>query len=97
MEEFFEEEAGKAAGAVAEDSVFLEKIVENDAVAEFLESGEIDGHGFGTLGSVAAGNLGRYGLPIGDDPIDNTMAHVRLDSAKMIGERVAGGFTGLGH
>src|SRR6266436_6569156 len=81
VEEFFEEEAGEAPGAMAEDGVLLEEIVEDDAVAEFLESGEIDGHGFGALGAVAAGDLGRYGLAIGNHPIDDAMAHVRLDGA----------------
>jgi len=45
LEEFFEEEAGEAAGVVAEDAVFLEEVVEDDAEAEFLEGGEINGHG----------------------------------------------------
>ena len=35
-EELFEEEAGEAAGMVAEDAVFLEEIVEDDAEAELL-------------------------------------------------------------
>ena len=35
-EELFEEEAGKAAGVVADDGVFLEKIVEDNAEAELL-------------------------------------------------------------
>ncbi len=97
MEEFFEEEAGEAPGAMADDGVLLEKIVEDDAVAEFLEGGEIDDHGFGALGAVAAGDLWRNGLAIGDHPIDDAVADVLLDSAEMIGERVAGSFTGLGH
>ena len=36
MEEFFEEEAGEAAGIVAQDAVFLEEIVEDDSEAELL-------------------------------------------------------------
>ncbi len=36
MEELFEEETGKAAGVVANDGVFLEKIVEDHAEAELL-------------------------------------------------------------
>ena len=38
-EEFFEEEAGEAAGVVANDGVFLEKIVEDNAEPELLEFG----------------------------------------------------------
>jgi len=45
----FEEEAGEAAGVVAEDAVFLEEIVEDDAEAELLRAGKIDGHGLGTF------------------------------------------------
>src|SRR5712664_4881808 len=96
-EELFEEEAGEAAGVVAEDAVFLEEIVENDAEAELLEGGKIDGHRFGALGAVAAGHVGRNGLAIGDDPIDDAARDGFLDGAKVIGEGVAGGFAGLGH
>ena len=42
VKEFFEEEAGEALGAMADDAVFLEKIVEDDAEAEFLELPEVD-------------------------------------------------------
>src|SRR6266478_4296860 len=81
-EELFEEEAGEAAGVVAEDAVFLEKIVEDDAEAELLEGWEIDGHRFGALGAVATSHIGRDGFE---------------DGAEMIGKGVAGGFAGLGH
>src|SRR5216684_4127799 len=97
MEEFFEEEAGKAAGVVADDAVFLEEIVEDDAEAELLESGKIDGYRFGTLGAVAPGHLGRHGLAIGDDPIDDSARDVLLYRAKMIAKRVASGFARLSH
>ena len=93
----FEEEAGEAAGVVAEDAVFLEEIVEDDAEAEFLEGGKIDGHGLGTLRAVTPGHIGRDGLAIGDDPIDDAARNVFLDGAEMIAEGVAGGFAGLGH
>jgi len=56
-EELFEEEAGEAAGVVAEDAVFLEEIVEDDAEAELLEGGKIDGHG---LGTPSRGNAGPH-------------------------------------
>src|SRR5712692_4133688 len=97
MEEFFEEEAGKAAGVVADDAVFLEEIVEDDAEAEFLHCGKIDDHGFGTLGAVAPGHVGRHGLAIGDDPIDDSARDVLLYRAKMIAKRVASGFARLSH
>src|SRR5216684_23828 len=97
VEEFFEEEAGEAAGVVAEDAVFLEEIVEDDAEAEFLEGGEVDGYRFGALGTVAAGYVGGDGLAIGDNPIDDAAGDVFLDGAEMVGEGVAGGFAGLGH
>src|SRR5712692_4067357 len=69
VEEFFEEEVGEATSIVAQDAVFLEEIVEDDAEAELLEGGKIDGHRFGALGAVAPGHIGRDGLAIGDDPI----------------------------
>src|SRR6266566_7649827 len=97
MEELFEEEAGKAARVVANDGVFLEKIVEDDAEAELLQRGEIDRYRFSALGAVAPCNFGRDGLAIGNDPINDTMGDVFLDGAEMIGESVAGSFAGLRH
>src|SRR6266550_4419564 len=97
LEEFFQEEAGEAAGVVAQDAVFLKEIVEDDAEAELLERGKIDGHRFGALGAITPGHIGRDGLAIGDDPIDDAVRNVFLDGAEMIGESVAGVFTGLGH
>jgi len=97
VEEFFEEEAGEAAGVVAEDAVFFEEVVEDDAEAELLEGGQIDGHRFGALGAIAAGHVGRDGLAIGDNPIDDAAGDVFLDGAEMVGKGVAGGLAGLGH
>jgi len=97
MEELFEEEAGKAAGVVAEDGVFLEKIVKDNAEAKPLEFGQIDRYRFSALGAVAPGHFGRNRLAIGNNPINDTMADVFLDGAEMIGESVAGSFAGLGH
>ena len=57
MKEFFEEEAGEALGAMADDAVFLEKIVEDDAEAEFLELPEVDVDGFGALGAVDSADI----------------------------------------
>jgi hypothetical protein len=97
VEEFFEEEAGEALGVVADDAVFLEEIVQNDAEAKFLEGGEVNGHGFGALGAVTAGDIGGDGLAIGNDPINDAVADVGLDGAEMVGKGIAGGFAGLGH
>ena len=55
---FFEEQAREAAGVVANDAVFLEKVVEDDAEAEFLEFGEIDRDGLGALRAVTASDFG---------------------------------------
>lgn len=97
MEEFFEEQTGEAAGVVAEDTVFFEEIIEDDAEAELLERGEVDDDGLGALRAVAAGDIWRNGLAVGDDPIDHAGPDVLLNSAQVIGEGVAGGFAGLGH
>jgi hypothetical protein len=97
VEKFFEEKAGKAAGVVADDAVFFEKIVEDHAEAELLKYGEIDGDRLGALRAIAAGHVGRHRLAIGDDPVDHTVRNVFLDGAEMIGKSVAGGFAGLGH
>jgi hypothetical protein len=97
MQEFFEEQAGEAAGVVADDAVFFEEVVEDDAETELLERREIDGHGLGALRAVATGDVGRDGLAIGNDPIDDAGLDVILDGTQMIGERVAGSFAGLGH
>jgi hypothetical protein len=97
VEEFFKEEARESAGFVTEYGMFFKKIVEYDAKAELLERRKINDHGFGALGAVAAGYIGRNGLAIGDDAIDNPAGDMLLDGAEMIGKGVAGGFAGLGH
>src|SRR5260370_6229128 len=96
-EEFVEEEAGEGSGVVADDAVLFEEIVEDDAEAEILEGGKIEEYGFGALRAVAAGHVGRDGLAVGDDPIDDAARDVFLNRAEMIGEGIAGGFAGLGH
>src|SRR5260370_1018818 len=82
---------------VADDGVFLEEIVEDDAEAELLERGKVDGDGFGALGTVTPGHIGRHGLTIGDYPIDQAVREVLLDGAERIGKGGAGGVAGLGH
>jgi len=96
-EEFFEEEAGEAASVVADDGVFLEEIVEDDAEAELLEGRNVGGDRFGALRAIAPRDFGRNGLPIGDDPVDDAAGNVFLDGTEMIGKGVAGSFAGLGH
>ena len=70
-EKFFEEQLRQAGRVVADDPVFFQKIVENDAIAEFLRSLRFDGNWFGTLGAVALGDFRRNRLAIGDHPIDH--------------------------
>ena len=83
-EEFFEEEAGKAAGVVAEDAVLLEEVIENNAGAEFLENREIDGHRRGAFRAVAARHFRRDRLAVGDHPINHTGWHVFLNSTDVV-------------
>jgi len=97
VEEFFEEEAGETAGVVADDAMFLEEVVQDDAEAELLECGKIDGHRFSALRAIAPSHLGRHSLAIGDHPIDDPARDVLLDRAKVIGESVTGSLPGLGH
>ena len=97
MEEFFEEQARETACLVADEAMFLQEVVENDSVSELSERREIHGHGLGALGAIAPRDFRRHRLAIGDNPINDAMRNVLLNRAKMIGERVAGGFAGLGH
>ena len=82
---------------MTDDAVLFEEIVEDHAEAELLEREEINGDRLSALRAIAASNVGRDGLAIGDDPIDHAGPDVFLNSAKMIREGVAGGFPGLGH
>src|SRR5216684_6685832 len=95
--EFFEKEAGKAGGIVADDAVLFEEIVQNDAISELLQVRDIDDHGLGALGTITLGDFRGDRLTIGDDPVDEAARSVALNSAEMIGQSVAGGFAGLGH
>src|SRR5713226_197764 len=97
MKEFFEKEAREAGGVVADDPVFLEEVVEDDAEAELLEDGKINGHRFGALRAITPCHIGRDALAVSDDPIDDAARDVFLDGAEVIGKGVAGGFAGLGH
>ena len=82
---------------MTDDAVFFEEIVEDDAEAELLEREEINGNGLSTLRAIAASDVGRDGLAIANDPIDDAGPDVLLDSAQMIREGITGGFSGLGH
>src|SRR6266481_2359874 len=93
--EFFEKEAGKAGGIVADDAVLFEEIVQNNAIAELLQVRDIDDDGFGALRAVALGDFGGNRLAIGDDPVDDAVRGVASNGAEMIGQSVAGGFARL--
>src|SRR5260370_34363377 len=95
--EFFEKEAGKAGGIVADDAVLFEEIVQNDAISELLEVREIDDHGLGALGTITLGDFRRDRLAISDDPVDEAARSVALNGAEMIGQRVTGIFARLTH
>src|SRR5579871_4728623 len=69
--ELLEQELGESGGIVAKDTVLFEKIVEDDAVTEFLEGVDIDGDRLGALGTVALGDFAGDVLAIGDDPVDD--------------------------
>ncbi len=94
---FFEEEPGETLRIVADDGVLFQKVIEDDAETKLIQLGEIDDDWLGTLGEVALGGFRRDWLSIGDDPIDDAAWRVALDGAEMIGQRVTGGFAGLGH
>ena len=96
-EEFFEEQAGEAGRVVAEDAVFFEEIIEDDAHVELPHFLEFEENGHGTLGAVAASDLGRNRAAVGDDKVHHAPGNVQLDGAQMIGKSVIGGFAGLGH
>src|ERR1700676_2313657 len=51
----------------------------------------------GALRAVTVGDFRRNGLAIGDHPVNHPARCVMLDSAQMIGQRIAGSFAGLGH
>jgi hypothetical protein len=82
---------------MAKDAMFFDEVVEDDAVAEFLEGVEIDRNGLGALSAVALGDFARDGLAIGDHPVDDAAGAVLANRFEVIGERVAGGFAGLRH
>ena len=96
-EEFFEQELREGGGIVAKDAMLFEKIIEDDAVAEFLERVEIDRDGFRSLRAIALGDFARDGLAVGDDPVDDVTRGVLPDCLEVIGEGIAGGFAGLRH
>ena len=52
---------------------------------------------FSALSAVAAGDIGRDGVAISDDAIDQIFAHVVLDRTNVFAERVMRRFAGLRH
>ena len=97
FEGLFDEEFGEATRVVADDGVFFEEIIEDDADAEFTEGGEIDDDGFGAFGAIAFGDFGRHGPAVGDNPIDDAPRSVFLNGAEVVGQCVASGFARLSH
>src|SRR6267378_6498022 len=95
--EFFEKEAGKAGGIVADDAVLFEEIVQNDAISELLQVRDIDDHGLSALGTITLGDFRGDRLAIGDDPVDEAARSVLLNGSEMIGQRVTGSFARLSH
>jgi hypothetical protein len=96
-EEFLDEEAGEERRVVSKDAVFLEKIAFDQPNFEFKSLVAIDANGCGTFREVTASDFWGDRLAIGDDGIHDAAACVGLDGAKMVAERVARGFAGLGH
>jgi hypothetical protein len=95
--ELFEQEVRDGSRVMSEDAVLFEEIVEDDAIAKFLERVKIDRYRLGALGAIAPGNIAGDGLAIGDDPVDDAPRGVLADRLEVVGERVSGGFAGLGH
>jgi hypothetical protein len=77
--------------------VLLEKVIEDDAVAKFLEGVKVYRDRLGALSAIAPGNIAGDGLAIGDDPVDDAPRGVLADRLEMVCERVSGGFAGLCH
>ena len=77
--------------------MLFEKIVEDDAIAKFLEGVKVDRYRLGALGTIAPGNVTGDGLAIGDDPVDDAARGVLPDRLKVIGKSVSCGFAGLCH
>ena len=82
---------------VPNDAALIEQIIENNAATQFMELRKINRHRFGALRTIAPRNFRGDRLAIGDHVVDQLARAVNLNGAKMIGQRVAGGFAGLGH
>ena len=77
--------------------MFLEEIVENDAMSKLLKFRKINDDGCGALAAIAPGDFRRNGLPIGEDPINDAAAGMTFDGAQVVGQGIAGGFARLSH
>lgn len=96
-EELFEEEAGEESGIVADDAVFFEEIIGDEAdflLEDFLA---INGNRFGVFRAVAAQDRRGDGFAVGDNSVNDVARDMELDGAKMVAEGVVSGFTGLRH
>ena len=56
-QEFLKEETSQAIRVMANNTVFFEEIVEHDAIAKFLELGNVDLYRFRALRAVTLGDF----------------------------------------
>jgi hypothetical protein len=82
---------------VADYAVFFEEIIKEEFDFHFSDVFDVDGDLRGALRAVAAGHFGGNAATIGDNVIDDALANVFVNGAKMLAEWVVGGFAGLGH
>ena len=97
QEKFVDEKAGEAGRIVADEAVFFEEIVENEFDLELEDLFGINEDGLGALGAITASDVGRNGLAIGDNPVNDTLVDMALNGAQMLTESVVCGFARLGH
>ncbi len=96
-EEFVDEEAGEAGRIVADDTMLLEKIVEQEFDLELGEPISVHHDGLCPLSTITAGDFRGHRLAVGDNPIDDALADMPLNRAQVFTESVMRGFTGLRH
>ena len=66
-------------------AVLLEEIIEDDAVAEPLQIGKVNGNLLGTLTTIAPGDFRRNSTAIRHNPVHDRTRRVAADRAEMIG------------
>lgn len=97
QKKFVYEEARETGRIVAYEAVFFEEIVENEFDFELEDLLGINEDGLGALGAITASDVGRNGLAIGDNPVNDTLVDMALNGAQMLTESVVCGFARLGH